>query len=259
MKYLGFLLIAVCFGSPLQAQVVNVTAAFDSTNLVIGGATTLRVFGHVNEFNRSAADQILAWYLDLINFTPATARADYATLQRRFSDNDSRTSSPGKTEGGNQRGIFDTFLNTAGAGMTNRIELLSCTVTALAAGKVIFGVAPGTTVGNLSTDFLVALKADSDPLAGGVYSRARAELLVGAGAVETSPVILQVSYSALPGAFQNRVALSFNVTSGRNFFLEVRDQLSSASEWLTFPGGPHNAGSYVDTNSVPSRFYRVRW
>lgn len=71
MKYLGFLLIVICFGSRLQAQVVNVTAAFDSTNVVIGGTTTLRVFAQVNEFNRSAADQILAWHLDLIKITIA--------------------------------------------------------------------------------------------------------------------------------------------------------------------------------------------
>ncbi|MHB8521424.1 MAG: hypothetical protein ACYDH9_11800 [Limisphaerales bacterium] len=259
MKRLATIFIVFWFGLRAQAQVVTVTAAFDSPTLTVGAATTLRVFAQVDPANQALADQIFSWYVDVLNLAPTNARADFATLQKRFSDNNPRTSSLGKAEGiNNQRGIFDTFLNTPGAGVTNRIELFNCSVTALATGTVAFAVSAGTTVTNLAYDFVVNPLADTDPLTGGIYDSARAALSVTPPVIDTTPINLQLSYAKLAGISSNRVTLSFNAAAGRNYFLEYMDKLTNAPSWQLLPGAPHNSGNFVDTNASPSRFYRVR-
>ncbi len=136
--------------------------------------------------------------------------------------------------------------------------MINCGVTALATGKVMFAVSPGTTVTNLSTDFLVVPNSDSDALTGGTYSNATAQFTVKTGTSSTNSIKLKIAYSRLTGALSNRAALSFTVPPGNNYFLEYQNKLATPSVWQPLPGGPHNSGSYVDTNSVPARFYRVR-
>jgi hypothetical protein len=233
------------------AQVVSVTLSLDTNRVAAGTSTTLHAYARIVPGQRAVTDRIFSWYVDLLNSDGQVAKGNYDALQKPAADKDPLTSSPGLTSGDNRVGIYDTFLSLPGAGRDVAVELFSVPVTGLVAGHATLSVRAGTGVPALSQDFIVAPTGGGDPIFGGDYTAAHIDLEV-AGGVELSIVI-----APLPGG-QQRVTLSFPTTTGKNYFVEYRDQLGAGPNWQSLPGSPHNASSVSDTNGVPQRFYRVR-
>ena len=145
-------------------------------------------------------------------------------------------------------------MNKSGFGIDSPVELFSVAVRGSAPGRATFSVGPGSGVLGLTADFIVAPKEGGEPLVGGVYDAARAQLDV----VESNTCIPRptISSLALSGG-RNRATITFTPCVGVNHLVEFRDQLERGA-WQSLPGGPHNSGTVSDTNSVGTRFYRVR-
>ena len=238
------------------AQVVAVTAQLDTNIITVGQSTILRIYAQVSPAYRAEAERIFSWYVDVLNTNSLAASADYASMLKPESDKDPLISSNGFTSGTSRLGVYDTFLNHPGAGVTNPVELLSIPVTGLTVGKTRFGVRHGTGVASLSEDFLVAPTGAGEFISGGVYSAAFANLTVVA-APSNSINCLTLTHTNLPDG-SNRVMVQFCPQAGYNHYVEYRDQLVGGPGWQPFPNGPHNSGIFIETNSVPLRFYRVR-
>lgn len=244
-------------GWPLTSsgQAVSVTMSLDASNIGLGQTTTLRVYAQVLPAFRPTADRIFSWYLDVLNTNGAAVNANYGAMQKTASDRDPQTASTGVTQGATRHGIYDTFLFLHGAGVTNRVELMSIPVSGTAVGQTRFLVQAGTGVTNLSGDFLVALTNGGAPLAGGNYTAGFVDLTVWA----TAPPTIRLTNSHVRlGGITNKVTLTFNPVAGHNHFVEFRDQIVGGPGWQVFAGGPHNSGFYLNTNTVPLRFYRIR-
>lgn len=250
------LIVCMLIGRNVQAQVVAVTMQFDTNTLAVGQSTTLHIYGQVVPAYRTNADRIFSWYVDVLNTNGTAATANYAAMLKAASDKDPQISSTGTSQGANRRGVYDTFLNLPGAGVTNPVELLRLSVTGAAPGQTRFAIVHGTGVTNLSEDFIVAPQDGSDPWTGGDYSAAFADLTIVSGPTNVVKR-LAISYTRLTGGL-NRATLTYSAVAGYDCYLEYRDQLVGGAGWQTFPGGPHNSGIYVDTNGVPTRFYRIR-
>lgn len=244
----------VLLAQPVGAQYVDVTLRLDTNQVRVGETTTLRVYAQVAASQRAAADRIFSWYVDLLNSAGTIAAADYARMAKAGADQDPRTSSAGRTDGANQRGVYDTFLNLPGAGVAQPVELFSVPVTGLAAGQAVFRVQAGTGVPNLAADFIVAPKTGTDPWIGGNYGTALATLQVSQSTA--CSIRLNAVRERLPGG-QTKMTLTFTPCPGRTHVVQYRDQLGSGV-WQALPGGPHNSGSVVDTSAASQRFYRVR-
>ncbi len=260
LQGLGFgrlLPVSLCLtllASIAHAQPVAVTLQVDQPVLTVGATTTLRVFAQVQPAYQTNADRIFSWYIDLRNTNGTAARAEYSQLQKPTSDNDPRISSNGTTDGAHRRGVYDTFLNLAGAGKTSAVELLRVPVTGLSAGRTRFQVTAGSGVTNLTADFIVAPLGGGTPWIGGSYASAFADLEI----VATNQIDAVLSLTVVPfGPGTNRATLTYPVASGFDYFLEAKDALGDGN-WQTLPGAPHNAGQYVQNPMVPRRFYRLR-
>ena len=242
-------LLALCLAPfALKAQPVSVTLTLDTNRLVAGQSTVIRVFAQITPENRPTTDRIFSWYVDVVNETPTVARADWLNLQKNTSDKDPRISSFGFGSEAIRSGIYDTFMNRPGAGRDEPVELLAVPIIATGSGTARFRVRHGTGVAHLSSDFIVAPLGGGDPLLGGDYSQASVELgVVGA---------LAVSRAAVPEG--TRISINYAVLPGQNHFIEWRDSLNPLSPWSTAEGGPHNAGTFTETNALPTRFYRLR-
>jgi hypothetical protein len=238
------------------AQAVAVTAQLDATVISVGQSTTLHIYAQVIPAYRTNSDRIFSWYLDVLSTNGTAAGANYSALLKTASDNDPLISSNGFTSGANRLGVYDTFLNRPGAGVSNRVELMSIPVSGLSAGQTRFTVRPGTGITNLSEDFLVAPKSGGNAVTGGDYNAAFANLTVLAPA-SNSITCLTISRANLAGGL-NKVTVQFCPLAGYDHYVEYRDQLLAGPGWQSFPNGPHNSGLYVDTNNVPTRFYRIR-
>lgn len=250
----AFLLLGLCALPVARAQFVNVTLKLDAARVNVGATTTLRVFGQVVPDKRAATDRIFSWYVDLLNEGATVARADYTKLEKPTADKDPRTSSGGATDGPHRRGIYDTFLNRGGAGVSEPVELFNVPVTGLAAGRARFRVQAGSGVSGLAADFIVAPKGGGPPLLGGIYDAASLELQV----VETAACTPRLGILREPAAGgQHKVTLSFTPCPGRTHIVEFRDSLTTGS-WLPLPGAPHNSGVATETTGARVRFYRVR-
>ncbi len=252
-----FLLLAIFCGATLDAtlaQVVSVTLSLDTNRIAIGETTTLHVYAQIIAPRRASTDRIFSWYVDLLNATGTAARINADALAKPSSDKDPRTSSSGTAESANRRGIYDTFLNLAGAGRDTRVELFSVPVQGTASGTATFSVTAGSGVTGLGADFIVAPLGGGDPLLGGDYSAASVTLQVSGGVPGPT---LSLSLAPTPDGLSQRVTLTFPTTAGQNHFVEFRDSLSDGA-WQSLPSGPHNSGSVVDTTSAPVRFYRLR-
>ena len=257
------LLILFCFGLcsivPTFGQYVAVTLQLDNPSISVGATTKLHVFAQVIPAQRTNAERIFSWYVDFINETPAVAQADYTNVLKSTSDKNSQTSSFGTTEGGNRRGIYDTFINDtpttkSGFGINAPIELFSVPIKALDAGQARFRIDVGTGVANLAADFIVAPKNGGNPLIGGVYNVASATLNTIESAACNTTLLANLTRLG-PG--QNKVTLSFTPCPGHNQSVEFSDKIFPAN-WVSLPNGPHNSGTASDTNTVTIRFYRVR-
>jgi len=230
------------------AQGVVVSLRLDTNQLAVGSITTLHVLAQVVPAQRATADRIFSWYVDLLSSDGSVAPANYNQLQKPVADNDPQTSSSGTTDGPNRRGIYDTFLNLPGAGVSNAVELFSVPVLGVAAGRTRFAVQAGTGVSGLSSDFIVAPLGGGAPWLGGDYSSASIDLAVGGGGL-----LLSITPSAIPGQF----AITFPVSAGKNYVVQYRDALGQGADWQPLPGAPHNSGSVTVTNDVAQRFCRV--
>ena len=260
MKRLRFLFVlstAFWFAIPTAfgAPAVQVTLKLDANQIAVGETTTLHVFARIVEAQRANTDRIFSWYVDLLNAGGTVAKLIPEKLLRPTSDKDPRTSSSGRTDGDNQRGIYDTFLNLAEAGRTAPVELLSIPVQGIIAGTTSLHVQGGTTVPALAEDFIVAPAGGGDPLLGGDYSAASIELEVVGNVV---PPSLAITVGAQPPGQGFKVTLTFSPMAGRNHFVEFRDSFGADASWQSLPGAPHNSGSVIDLTTSPQRFYRLR-
>jgi hypothetical protein len=167
------------------------------------------------------------------------------------SDNDPLISSLGFNQGANRRGVYDTFLNLAGAGVNTPVELMRIPVNGLAIGRTRFVIQAGTGVPGLSADFLVAPIGGGNPSEGGSYTTAFADLQVTAGSI-CSPVLTIV---ALPGGTQARI--TFTPCAGRTHTLESLSAIDGVATWQTVAGAPHNSGNVVVNTTGSQRFYRL--
>lgn len=235
-----------------SGQAVVVTAQLDSDSIPAGGTTTLRVFAQVVPGLRPTSDRIFSWYLDVNNTDAAAATANFAAMLRPASDNDPFVSSTGFTQGANRRGIYDTFMNLPGAGVTNAVELMRIPITGVAAGQARFSITAGTGVPQLESDFFVAPVGGGDPYLGGLYSGAVVDLQVTGGSA-CNPVLQIIR---LPNGTQAQ--LSFTPCPGRTHTIEGLTAIDGVATWQALPGAPHNSGSVTVNLSGPQRFFRVR-
>ena len=234
----------------VQAQTVAVTLRLD-TNAVISGQTTqLRVYAQVLPAYRFSVERIFSWYVDVLNTNGAVATANYAAMQRTASDNDPRTSSTGVADGAHRRGIHDTFLNLAGAGVDSPVELMTIPITGQMAGRSRFRVLPGSGLG--LTDFIVhPVDPEATPLTGGDFSAANVDLQV----LPTANCMTELAVVPMAAG---QLRLTFPPCPGFNHTVEFRNELNDATGWQPMPGGPHNSGDVLITITGTQRFYRVR-
>jgi len=235
-----------------QSPAVAVTARLDTNLLSAGQTTTLRVFAQVLPALRANSDRIFSWYVDVLNTNGTVATARYDTMSKTASDNDPFTSSTGTADGANRRGVYDTFLNRPGAGVTNAVELMAIPVQAVGGGVTRFSVRAGSGVPGLAEDFIVAPKTGSEPFTGGDYAAANVDLTVAQGC----SVRLQMQLLGGTGP-TTRWQLQFAPCPGKTHTVEARAALGTGT-WQALPGAPHNSGSVTVTNTTPQRFFRVR-
>jgi hypothetical protein len=233
------------------AQAVAVTLRLDTNSVAVGETTLLHVYAQVVPNLRASSDRIFSWYVDVLNTNGTAAGAAYATLQKPASDKDPLTSSTGFTQGANRLGIYDTFLNLPGAGTSNAVELITVSVSGVAPGQTRFRVRAGSGVPELSSDFLVAPMGGGDPMIGGDYTAAFADLQVTGG--QACAPALQIEL--LPGG--TTALLTFTPCPGRMHTIEFQE-VSNLAGWQPLPGGPHNSGSVTVSSGGAGRFFRLR-
>jgi hypothetical protein len=244
--------IVACLNSQIsaRAQAVAVTLRLDTNNIAAGGSTVLHVLAQVVPAVRTNAERIFSWYVDVLHTNGAAVQADYAAMTKTASDREPSTSSTGSSSGANRVGIYDTFLNLPGAGVSNAVELMAIPVRGLTAGVTRFSIRAGTEVG-LSNDFIVNPKTGTQEFTGGDYRLAIADLTVtgtgGCGDIRLQ--LLTVNTSVWQ--------LRFTPCPGRNHTVEFRNALGVGA-WQPWPGAPHNSGVISVTNVTATRFFRVR-
>jgi hypothetical protein len=243
----------LAMGSSLHGQSVAVFARLDTNAIPVGGSTVLHIQAQVLSNLRTNADRIFSWYVDVLNTNGVVAGGQYASMTKPASDKDPRTSSFGFDDGANHRGVFDTFLNLPGAGVSNVVELMSIPVSGLSAGRTRFLVHAGSGVPSLSQDFIVAPIGGGDPYTGGDYSAAFGDLTVSGGCD------LRLSLTRLSGSGPTAAwSLGFTPCPGFTHTVESTDQPGLGAVWQPLPGAPHNSGSLTVSNVVTARFFRVR-
>ena len=235
-----------------SAQSVTVTLRLDTNSIAAGGSTVLRGFAQVVPTLRPAADRIFSFHIDVLDAGGSVASATYGSLLKPAADQDPATSSTGVTSGADRLGIFDTFLNLPGAGVSNAVPLFTVPVRGVTGGRARFSVRAGTGVPGLSTDFIVAPKDGSTLWTAGDYAQASVELTVTGSGSPCSGIPLRLQ----PGA-GNTLVISFAPCAGHNNIVEARDTLDGGS-WIPLPGAPHNAGVATVTNAGARRFFRLR-
>ena len=235
----------------VRAQAVAVTVSLDNPSIPVGSNTTLRVFAQVVPAQRTNADRIFSWYVNVLNTNGAVAGANYAAMLKTASDRAPQTSSTGFTTNANRFGIYDTFLNLPGAGVSNAVELMAIPVAGTAGGVTQFRVTAGSGVPALSEDFIVAPLGGGGFLSGGDYSVAATNLQVVASCQTTLHIALVSG-----GGLGKPLLLTFTPCAGFNQTVESRDNVKTGS-WSALPGAPHNSGSLYATNSTATKFFRV--
>jgi hypothetical protein len=131
------------------------------------------------------------------------------------------------------------------------VELFSVPVGGLQPGKTTFRIQAGTGVPNLSADFIVAPAGGGDPLIGGDYGAAAAQLeVVGSNSV----IRASIAYQKV-GA-QERLTISYPACPAFDYTVQFQSALG-LSPWQALSGAPHNSGSVTLTNPPAPRFFRV--
>lgn len=252
---LVFALLAWMMPLDLQAQVVKVTAWFDPPSVQVGDTAIFHVAAQVMPQPNIEVDRIFSWHVDLVNERGQVARVDHGRLVKPLADRDPRTSSAGVADGAHVRGIYDTFMNLAGAGRDGPVELFFVPVQGLAPGRAMLRVSAGTGTNGLAADFLVAPVEAHEPLLGGDYASALAELDVNED-VRLPSLGIKVT-PARPGQSMV-VTLNFLPWAGRAHVVEFRDLLLQGSDWRPVAGAPHNSGVVTDSPEGLQRYYRLQ-
>lgn len=232
---------------PAGAQAVNVTMSVNRPLMLAGETATLRVFGRIKPAFTASTDRIFSWYIDVTNTAPAAIRVDWNTMIMSGSDSTPGLFSAGVNQGtNNRRGIYNTYLNFAGAGRLSDVELFNVRLTALTDGPATFAVSAGTGVANLSSDFIVANTGGAGFLTGGDYA---------AASVTSQVIPLFVTPAALVTLGNGSRRVDFPLFSGFNHRVEYSPDLVTWTNSPTFS----NSGSFTDAASgINRRFYRVR-
>jgi len=246
----------VAFAPGALAQAVVVTLGLDSPSIAAGQATTLRVFAQVAPAMQATSDRIFSWYVDIGNTNGVVAVANYAAMVRATSDNEPQLSSSGTADGAHRRGVYDFFINRPGAGVSAPVELMRIPVTGQTAGRTRFVVTAGSGVAGFSSDFLVLPLAEGAPASGGNYTAAFADLVV-SGTGECAPA-LQITRLTGDGGPGGTLQLTFTPCAGRTHVVEYRARFEPGEVWTALPGGPHDSGSVIVSNSGGSGYFRVR-
>jgi len=236
------------------AQPVQVTLHTDKSTIAPGETTLLRVTAQVSPDWRARASQIFSWHIDLVQEFGDPAELVLGSLARPASDRDPATSSAGTLDGNTLRGVRDTFVNLATAGVAEPVFLFTVPVVAKREGRVTFRVRAGTGADGLSGDFLVAGKNLDDLWTGGDYSQASAVLEV-KQAPAAAPTLL-ISLEQIPGQ-PARVVLGFSPSAGSNHTVQTSDRIGADAVWRDLPGAPHNTGRVTDPLGAGPRFYRL--
>jgi hypothetical protein len=244
----------VCGVAPAAiAQSAVVTLRLDATQIAVGETTTLHVYAQVVPNLSNNADRIFSWYVDLLNPNGNIADSTGA-IKKTTADQDPQTSSIGSIDGANRRGVYDTFLNLPGAGVSTAVELFSVPIKGLAPGTAASHVVAGSGVPELGADFIVAPANGGVPLLGGDYSQAFAQLTVGTGGCQSQ---LLTSLQVLPNQTKQLV-ISFGVCSGTTPVVEFTDDLARPN-WQTLQGTSGGSGMVTIPVGTSSRFFRVRF
>lgn len=178
-KFCWAALLLACFSLWTRGQdtsrptnAVQVTMSADNKRIKVGERTTIRAFAEIKPEFKPSTEQIFAWYVDLLNSTPAALVIEPGTIAVPNGDQDAALSSRGTAEGPNLRAIYDTFIGAQGAGKEGPIELFSIQVRAVAVGSSTFSVAKGTTATSLEADFITSTGTPT-PILGGAYENAQ--------------------------------------------------------------------------------------
>lgn len=255
-KWLLLAVILLLAGSGLsQGQSVAVTMSLDTNQLAVGQTTKLHVLAQVIPGLQPSSAQIFSWCVNVLNTNGAVASANYGAMLKTASDNDPQTSSTGTADGPNRRGIYDTFLNLPGAGVTNAVELMSIPVTGAAGGTTRFLTQAGTGV-PMDSDFLVFPNDGGDFYTGGDYSAAVADLTV-IGSAPPSTLRLKIARLANNGRPGGTLQLTFTPSAGYTYTVESLAAFGKTNSWQALPGAPHNSGTVIVTNTGRASFYRV--
>ncbi|MSU63750.1 MAG: hypothetical protein EXS31_15340 [Pedosphaera sp.] len=239
-----------------SAPAVNVSVALSTNRLFAGETAMLQVSAQVAPEYQSVSDQLFSWNIDLMNTSGAVAGIQMAGLQKPGSDHDVLTSGNGTAEESNLRGIFDTFLQTPGAGKDRPILLLSVPVVGKNPGRALLYVQAGSAAAGLMEDFLVATLDDGASLGGGDYSLARVELEVVAPVPPVTDVRSTLSF--LTSQDRSHLALRYPTMAGKRYFVEFAEQLDPPVVWLPALDAPDNSGAVLITNVGGQRYYRIQ-
>src|SRR5687767_13981691 len=157
------------------APAVRVTLQVEGNVLRVGETTTAHVMAEIVPDQKETNQQIVTWYVDLLNSAPAFIEIVPNSVIVPQADAGKNTSSKGTLTAGNLRAVYDTFFNTPNAGHDRPIELFSVRLRAIAVGAATFSIAAGTTAPALEEDFIVST-VSGDAVFGGLYDTARARI-----------------------------------------------------------------------------------
>lgn len=237
-------------GNPLP---VVASLRADSRQLAPGASTVLRAFARIAPEFRTMAEQIFSWNVDLLVLEPEVAVAEVASLVRPRSDLDPTLGSGGIADGAQIRGIRDSFLKLAGAGLDEEVELFSVTLRAVGSGTCVVRLRAGTFGVEEGPDFLVVPRGDEEPWSGGDYSGAVVTLNVRGGGAATPPRLRWVT-----GANGN-LRIEVEADAGNAVGLEESDEVGAGAMWRLVAQSSAGTSvlSWEITPRAPHRFYRA--
>ncbi len=243
-----------CLRVGLAAQPVQVTLQAEKTRIEIGETTQILAYAQIAPEMRAESDRIFSWYVDLVSNSAEIAEILITDLIKPLSDNDPLLGRPGILRGQRVLGIFDTFMETPGAGRDEGVVLFSIPIIGRAVGRITFQIQPGSSVEGLSSDFLVAPTGGGTPWVGGNYSTATVSVEV---LPPAQPALtLQIQPSA--NGFSLDVRLQFTPTEGMDYVVEARNTFSPKDTWQALQGAPHNDGLVTEPLAATQKYYRLR-
>lgn len=244
----------------VQAQVVEVSLSLSTNRVAVGATVVLEVQARITASRTNSVDRIFSWCVDVLNGAPGVASCQWGELARPGSDNDPLLSSSGFNDAGGRNGIYDTFLNLAGAGRDQAVVLVRVPVVAVKPGVVAFSARAGTGAPAAPHDFIVAPRGGGTPLFGGLYGRAMTNLTVmaGGGVTNAAPVVrLECLPVSDPSGVVRSFEIRFSPDPAWSSTVEGCLGLPPLGRWVALPGAPHDRGVVSVTNGGGAQFFRV--